>query len=78
MSDEPGSARTQFRSDFVVELVLIVAVVAYLVMAQGQAVGESLSFTVTGAGLMALATYWTLHTVGDGLRVIALRLRPGK
>jgi hypothetical protein len=78
MPDEPGSARNKFRSDFMVELALIVAVVVYLMMAQGQAVGENLSFTVVGAALMALATYWTLHTVRDGLEVIALRLRPGK
>jgi hypothetical protein len=78
MPDEPGSARNKFRSDFMVELALIVAVAVYLMMAQGQAVGENLSFTVVGAALMALATYWTLHTVRDGLEVIALRLRPGK
>lgn len=78
MPDEPGSARNKFRSDFMVELALIVAVAVYLMMAQGQAVGENLPFTVVGAVLMALATYWTLHTVRDGLEVIALRLRPGK
>ncbi|PKM04085.1 MAG: hypothetical protein CVV16_06500 [Gammaproteobacteria bacterium HGW-Gammaproteobacteria-6] len=78
MPDEPESARNKFRSDFMVELALIVAVAVYLMMAQGQAVGENLLFTVVGAALMALATYWTLHTVRDGLEVIALRLRPGK
>ncbi len=78
MSDEPGLSRNQFRSDFIVEVALIVAVVIYLVMAQGQLVGDNLSFTVVGAGLMAAATWWTLHTVRDGLEVIALRLHPGK
>ncbi len=77
MPEEPGPARNKFRSDFIVEIALIVAVAVYLVMAQGgQVVGENLSFTVTGAALMALATYWTLHTIRDGLEVIALRLRP--
>ena len=78
MREEPGPARNQFRSDFVVEIALIAAVAAYLIIAQGQTVGESLAFTVTGVGLMALTTYWTLHTVRDGLEAIALRLRPGK
>lgn len=78
MPEDPGPARNKFRSDFVVEIALIVAVAVYLIIAQGQAVGDSLWFTVTGAGLMALATYWTLHTARDGLEVIALRLRPGK
>lgn len=78
MPEEPGPARNKFRSDFIVAIALIVAVAVYLVMAQGQVVGENLSFTVTGAALMALATYWTLHTIRDGLEVIALRLRPGK
>ena len=78
MPEEPGPARNKFRSDFIVEIALIVAVAVYMVMAQGQVVGENLSFTVAGAALMALATYWTLHTIRDGLEVIALRLRPGK
>lgn len=78
MPEDPGPAQTRFRSDFVVEMALIAAVSIYLVIAQGQAVGDSLAFTVTGAGLMALATYWTLHTIRDGLEIIALRLRPGK
>ncbi|MCK5887956.1 MAG: hypothetical protein KAG70_15830 [Alcanivorax sp.] len=78
MPEEPGPARNKFRSDFIVEIALIYAVAVYLVMAQGQVVGENLSFTDTGAALMALATYWTLHTIRDGLEVIALRLRLGK
>ncbi|HLT13948.1 MAG TPA: hypothetical protein VK006_07620 [Marinobacter sp.] len=78
MPEDPGPARNKFRSDFIVEIALIVAVAVYLIIAQGQAVGDNLWFTVTGAGLMALATFWTLHTVRDGLEVIALRLRPGK
>ncbi|MGC8119723.1 hypothetical protein [Marinobacter sp. VGCF2001] len=78
MPEDPGPARHKFRSDFIVEIALLVAVALYLVMAEGQVVGESLSFTVAGASLMALATYWTLHTIRDGLEVIVLALRPGK
>ena len=78
MSDETGSASNKFRTDFMVEMALVAALACYLVLARGQAVGEDLSFTVAGAGLMALATYWTLHTLKDGLQVIALWLRPGK
>ena len=78
MPDEPGSARNKFRSDFIVEIALVAALAVYLVLAQGKAVGDDLAFTVAGASLMALATYWTLHTLKDGLQVIALRLRPGK
>ncbi|MEC7815619.1 MAG: hypothetical protein VX939_05075 [Pseudomonadota bacterium] len=78
MPEGPGPARRKFRSDFFVEIALLLAVAVYLLLAQGQVVGENLTFTVVGAGLMALATYWTLHTIRDGLEVIALRLRPGK
>ncbi|OZB19071.1 MAG: hypothetical protein B7X58_02920 [Marinobacter sp. 34-60-7] len=78
MPEGPGPARRKFRSDFFVEIALLLAIAVYLVLAQGQLVGENLAFTVVGAGLMALTTYWTLHTVRDGLEVIALRLRPGK
>ncbi len=78
MPDEPGSARNKFRSDFIVEIALVAALAVYLVLAQGKVVGDDLTFTVAGASLMALATYWTLHTLKDGLQVIALRLRPGK
>ncbi|WP_372965785.1 hypothetical protein [Marinobacter sp.] len=74
MSEDPAPALKKFLSDFVVEIALVVAVAVYLIMAKGQAVGESLSFTVVGAALMVLATYWTLHTARKGLEVIALRL----
>lgn len=78
MPDEPGSSRNKFRSDFIVEIALIVALAVYMVLAQDKTVGDDLSFTVAGAALMAVATYWTLHTLKDGLQFIALRLRPGK
>ena len=78
MPEDPAPARNKFRSDFIVEIALLAAVAVYLVIARGQSVGDNLSFTVAGASLMALATYWTLHTARDGLEVIALRLRPGK
>lgn len=78
MPEDPAPAVKKFVSDFIVEIALVVAVAVYLVMAQGQSVGENLSFTVVGAGLMALATYWTLHTARKGLEVIALRLHFGK
>jgi len=47
----------------------------YMVLAQEKPVGEDLIFTVVGAGLMALVTYWTLNTLRDGLEVIALRAK---
>ena len=58
-----------------IELALIVALGLYLFAAKEQVVGENLVFTVTGAALMALVTYWTLNTLRDGLEVIALRVR---
>ncbi|MGM0768222.1 MAG: hypothetical protein ACQEV6_09360 [Pseudomonadota bacterium] len=58
-----------------VEMVLIVALAVYLLLARGQVVGDDLTFTVAGAGLMALVTYWTLNTLRDGLEVMALRSR---
>ncbi|MBE01556.1 hypothetical protein [Marinobacter lutaoensis] len=78
MSDEPGSVRNRFRSDFIVEMVLMAALAVYFLLARDQVVGADLGFTVVGAVLMALATYWTLHTLKDGLQFLTLRLRPGK
>ncbi|MCK0162596.1 hypothetical protein [Marinobacter sp. S6332] len=75
MSDESGSARNKFRFHFVVEIVLIAALALYMVLAKGQVVGDDLAFTVAGAGLMALVTYWTLSTLRGGLEIMALRAR---
>lgn len=44
-------------------------------LARGQVVGDDLTFTVIGAGLMALVTYWTLNTLRDALEVMAVRGR---
>ncbi len=75
MSDDAGSASRKFRSHALIELALIVALGLYLFAAKEQVVGDNLVFTVTGAALMALVTYWTLNTLRDGLEVIALRVR---
>lgn len=75
MPNEAGSIRTKFRSHVIIEIVLVAALVLYMVLAQEQPVGENLAFTVAGAGLMALVTYWTLNTLRDGLEVIAVRTR---
>ena len=75
MSDDAGSASRKFLSHALIELALIVALGLYLLAAQEHVVGENLVFTVTGAALMALVTYWTLNTLRDGLEVIALRSR---
>ena len=75
MSDDAGSASRKFRSHVLIELALIVALGLYLFATKEQVVGENLVFTVTGAALMALVTYWTLNTLRDGLEVIALRVR---
>ncbi len=73
MSDQDGSIRNKFRSHFLIELALIAALALYLVLAKEQPVGEDLAFTVVGAGLMALVTYWTLNTLQDGLEVMVAR-----
>ncbi|MGO1692409.1 MAG: hypothetical protein ACTHY7_05270 [Marinobacter sp.] len=75
MSVETGSARNKLRSHFVVEIVLIAVLAMYMVLAKGQVVGDDLVFTVIGAGLMALVTYWTLYTLRDGLEMIVLKIR---
>ncbi|MDO6441880.1 MULTISPECIES: hypothetical protein [unclassified Marinobacter] len=75
MSDEFGFARNKFRIHFAVEIVLIAALAIYMLLANGQIVGDDLAFTVLGAGLMALVTYWTLNTLRDGLEIVALRTR---
>ncbi len=76
MPDKSGSAREKFRSHVVVEMFLVAALVVYLMLAKGRVVGDDLTFTVVGAGLMALVTYWTLNTLRDGLEVIAVRRYP--
>lgn len=74
MPDEAGSATKKFRFHVLIELALIVALGLYLIAAQHQVVGDDFVFTVAGAGLMALVTYWTLNTLRDGLEIIALRV----
>lgn len=78
MPDEAGSATKKFRFHVLIELALIVALGLYLIAAQHQVVGDDLVFTVAGAGLMALVTYWTLNTLRDGLEIIALRAARGR
>ncbi len=78
MPEDRARAVKIFVSDFIVEIALVIAVAVYFAMAQGQSVGENLTFTMVGVGLMAVATYWTLHTARKGLEVIALRLHPSK
>lgn len=73
MPDKSGSAREKFRAHVFVEMFLVAALVVYLMLAKGQTVGDNLGFTVAGAGLMVLVTYWTLNTLRDGLEVIAVR-----
>ncbi len=75
MTDQAGSIRNKFRAHVIIELALIAALALYMVVAQAKPVGEDLIFTVVGAGLMALVTYWTLNTLRDGLEVIALRAK---
>jgi hypothetical protein len=45
-----------------------------LFIARSQMVGDNFSFTVIGAALMVLVTYWTLNTLRDGLEVLALKV----
>ncbi|KPP96853.1 hypothetical protein [Marinobacter sp. HL-58] len=73
MSDENGSAQARFQNHAIVEVVLLLVLFAYMALAQSRMVGDDFSFTVAGAGLMALVTYWTLYTLRDGLELIALR-----
>lgn len=75
MSVKSGSARRKFQIHFFVEVMLIAALTVYMVLAKGRVVGDDLVFTVVGAGLMALVSYWTLHTLRDGLEVLVLRAR---
>lgn len=74
MSDENGSAQARFQNHAIVEIILLLVLIAYMVLAQSRMVGDDFSFTVIGAALMALVTYWTLHTLRDGLEVIAVRI----
>lgn len=75
MSDESGSASHKFHAHMVIEIALIVALALYMVLAGEQAVGDNLTFTVTGAALMALVSFWTLHTIRDALEVVVVRVR---
>lgn len=78
MSDRDGSARARFQTHAMIEVVLLLVLVAYMVVAQSRMVGDDFSFTMVGAGLMALFTYWTLNTLRDGLEVIAVRVSRSK
>lgn len=74
MSDEPGTAR-KLRSHLIVEIILLATLVGYMVFAKGRAVGDDLVFTVVGAILMALASYWTLNTFRDALELVAVKVK---
>ncbi len=78
MSDENGSAQTRFQNHAMVEVVLLLVLLAYMALAQTRMVGDDFSFTVVGAALMALVTYWTLNTLRNGLEVIAVRIGRSK
>ncbi|MBL3556309.1 MULTISPECIES: hypothetical protein [Marinobacter] len=78
MSEENGSAKARFQIHAIVEVVLLLVLVAYMALAQSRMVGDDFSFTVVGAALMVLVTYWTLNTLRDGLEVIAVRIARSK
>lgn len=73
MSDENGSVQARLQNHAIVEVVLLLALLVYMIIAENRMVGDDLSFTVIGAALMALVTYWTLNTLRDGLEMIAVR-----
>lgn len=73
MSDKNGSAQARFQTHAIVEVILLLVLLAYMALAQSRMVGDDFFFTVIGAALMALVTYWTLNTLRDGLEIIALR-----
>ena len=74
MSEENGSAKNRLQSHAIVEVLLVLALAVYLLVARSQMVGDNFSFTVIGAALMVLVTYWTLNTMRDGLEVLALKV----
>ncbi|MDX1550993.1 MAG: hypothetical protein R3198_00090 [Marinobacter sp.] len=78
MSEENGSAKARFQTHAIVEIVLLLVLVAYMALAQSRMVGDDFAFTVVGAALMVLVTYWTLNTLRDGLEVIAVRIARSK
>lgn len=75
MSDQTGSVTKTFRAHVVIEMALVAALALYLGLVQEKPVGEELGYTVAGAGLMALVTYWTLTTLRDGLELLVARTR---
>lgn len=74
MSEENGSAKNRLQSHVVVEALLVLALAVYLFIARSEMVGDDFSFTVIGAALMVMVTYWTLNTLRDGLEVLALKV----
>lgn len=78
MSEENGSVKARFQIHAIVEVVLLLVLVGYMTLAQSRMVGADFSFTVAGAALMVLVTYWTLNTLRDGLEVIAVRVARSK
>lgn len=78
MSEENGSAKARFQTHAIVEVALVLVLLGYMALAQSRMVGEDISFTVVGAALMVLVSYWTLNTLRDGLEVIAVRIARSK
>ncbi|MEQ5837276.1 hypothetical protein [Marinobacter sp. NFXS9] len=77
MSDDTGRI-VKLKSHIVIEVVLVVALALYFVLAKSQVVGTDVTFTALGAALMALVTFWTLNTAGDVIEVVAQRLQAKK
>lgn len=74
MSEENGSAKNRLQSHAIVEALLVLALAVYLLIARSELVGDDFAFTVIGAALMVVVTYWTLNTLRDGLEVLAQRV----
>lgn len=73
----PNLARhnPSFPRYLVFEVLGLLMLVIFLVMAQNHSVGDSLLVTAAGAGLMAAVTCWTLATCRQALEWLALNTR---
>lgn len=70
--------RVALKSHIAVEILLVAALVVYFILAESRVVGSDMLFTAVGSVLMAVATFWTLNTVGDVIEVVAARRSPTK
>lgn len=72
---DPDQSRPALPRYLILEVIGLLLLVVFLLMAQNHSVGDSLLVTAAGAGLMAAVTCWSLATCRQALEWLAVHTR---